>query len=124
MYQGDDCGDEFAPDLVTANVGSDDVTALLNLREDPADTDSDGVVDSIDNCPAVFNPLQENDDNDSSGDACDNCLGLDNAAGGGPADQCDSDGDGYGNLCDGDFNQDNVVGIPDFTNTFISKLTC
>ena len=88
-------GDTF-PDIVTGQLG-DEVTVLLNLREDP-DTDSDGVGDSVDNCPTVSNPLQENDDNDSWGDACDNCLGLDNDAGGGPADQCDSDGDGYGNL--------------------------
>jgi len=34
------------------------------------DTDSDGVVDCIDNCVALANPLQEDCDNDGSGDAC------------------------------------------------------
>jgi hypothetical protein len=80
----------------------------------PIDSDFDGVVDDNDNCPNDYNPLQENDDNDNWGDACDNCLGVDNTLGGVPVDQCDTDQDGYGNLCDGDFNEDNVVGIPDF----------
>ncbi len=35
------------------------------------DSDGDGVPDSSDNCPAVSNPLQENFDGDSVGDACD-----------------------------------------------------
>ena len=80
----------------------------------PIDSDWDGIIDENDNCPKDFNPLQENDDNDNWGDACDNCLGKDNTLGGIPVDQCDTDEDGYGNLCDGDFNQDNIVGIPDF----------
>jgi subtilisin family serine protease len=40
--------------------------ALLN-----PDADGDGVPDGSDNCPAVANPLQENNDGDSQGDACD-----------------------------------------------------
>jgi hypothetical protein len=35
------------------------------------DTDSDGVVDPLDNCPNDANPLQENNDGDSAGDVCD-----------------------------------------------------
>jgi hypothetical protein len=35
------------------------------------DADSDGVPDSIDNCPDSANPLQENNDNDTEGDICD-----------------------------------------------------
>jgi len=80
----------------------------------PIDTDMDGIIDEDDNCPNDFNPLQENDDGDNWGDACDNCLGVSNTVGGVPVDQCDTDADGYGNLCDGDFNEDNVVGVPDF----------
>ena len=80
----------------------------------PIDSDFDGVSDEADNCPKSYNPLQENDDNDNWGDACDNCLGMDNTLGGVPVDQCDTDTDGYGNLCDGDYNQDNIVGVPDF----------
>jgi len=43
---------------------------------DPAvssDSDGDGKDDSVDNCPSVPNHLQENDDGDSAGNACDFC---------------------------------------------------
>jgi hypothetical protein len=50
------------------------------------DQDGDGVVDEFDNCTLDFNPLQR-----------------------------DSDGDGCGNYCDGDYDQDGIVGGPDFT---------
>mgnify|MGYP003572524396 CR=1 FL=1 len=59
-----------------------------------ADTDGDGVQDNIDNC------LTE-----------------------GNADQRDTDLDGYGNACDGDFNQDGIVGGPDFTIFSLAFLT-
>jgi hypothetical protein len=45
-----------------------------------ADQDTDGVLDSLDNCSAVAN-----------------------------ANQCDSDGDGFGNRCDGDLNDDGAT---------------
>jgi len=51
---------------------------------------------------------QDDCDRDGVCDAGDNCLGAMNA------EQCDSDGDGIGNRCDPDFNNDGVVGIPDF----------
>lgn len=35
------------------------------------DEDSDGISNSIDNCPSLENPLQENNDFDTEGDACD-----------------------------------------------------
>lgn len=38
------------------------------------DSDEDGVLDDVDNCPAAHNPLQEDDDNDGVGNACDDCL--------------------------------------------------
>ncbi|MEO8223453.1 MAG: thrombospondin type 3 repeat-containing protein [Gammaproteobacteria bacterium] len=49
-----------------------------------ADSDLDGVPDSIDNCTLVANP-----------------------------DQCDSDGDGYGNRCDGDLNNNGFSNAQD-----------
>ncbi len=39
----------------------------------PLDSDGDGVPDSIDNCPLVYNPDQKDTDGDGVGDACDNC---------------------------------------------------
>ena len=37
------------------------------------DSDGDGVPDSCDNCPTVYNPDQRDTDGDGLGDACDNC---------------------------------------------------
>lgn len=36
-----------------------------------ADIDDDGVLDNIDNCPTIYNPDQDDFDNDNAGDACD-----------------------------------------------------
>jgi predicted outer membrane repeat protein len=58
------------------------------------DTDSDGVPDLSDNCPAVSNPSQADTDSDGDGDACDNCVSVSNP------DQADGDADGTGNACD------------------------
>ena len=68
----------------------------------------DGIADEEDNCPAVLNADQADQDEDDLGDACDddkdgdevsndqdNCPIVANA------DQADSDGDGFGDLCDG-----------------------
>ena len=44
--------------------------ALSNL---PADNDEDGFDDPEDNCPATYNPDQEDIDQDGMGDACDIC---------------------------------------------------
>jgi hypothetical protein len=48
-----------------------------------ADTDGDGEPDVLDNCPAISNPGQENQDNDAFGDVCDGDRdgdGVDNGA--------------------------------------------
>lgn len=50
------------------------------------DPDGDGVQTNMDNCSAAANTGQQDDDQD-----------------------------GYGNACDGDYNQDGIVGGPDFT---------
>ncbi len=72
-----------------------------------ADGDGDGVDDGVDNCPANFNPCQENVDNDAFGDACDPDIdndGILNASDNCPFvsnnNQANSDGDQFGNLCD------------------------
>ena len=58
------------------------------------DTDDDGVVDGLDNCPTVSNPGQEDSDNDTVGDACDSCPDDANPT------QADADGDDIGDVCD------------------------
>src|SRR6266496_4176457 len=58
------------------------------------DTDGDGIPDSQDNCPTVFNPNQQDTDGDGIGDVCDNCPSIPNPG------QEDTDGDGIGNACD------------------------
>jgi hypothetical protein len=72
-----------------------------------ADTDGDGVDNSVDNCPSIFNPCQENLDNDANGDACDSDLDndgvlnvLDNCAFASNPGQANSDGDHFGDVCD------------------------
>ncbi len=48
--------------------------------ESSGDTDLDGICDDIDNCPAVANFGQQNNDGDTLGDACDPCPGNSSGA--------------------------------------------
>ncbi len=68
----------------------------FDLSEELADGDGDGVVDAIDNCPAVPNPGQEDQDGDGVGDVCDNCPAVPNPG------QADEDADDVGDACDCD----------------------
>ena len=58
------------------------------------DSDEDGVLDNLDNCPEAPNSAQEDGDNDGIGDECDNCIAAANP------DQADEDEDGLGDVCD------------------------
>ncbi len=81
------------------------------------DTDEDGIIDFIDNCPAIANENRGDADSDLSDDACDNCPNIynlfqedgDEDGIGSDEDNCpvvenplqeDSDGDGLGDACD------------------------
>ena len=92
------------------------------------DTDGDGVLNTQDDCPTIFNPArpldggdQADHDSDGLGDVCDPCAlqpgsecafdpndrdgdgatnDGDNCPGTFNADQADADGDGIGDLCD------------------------
>ncbi|GEM_PF-1293740 len=81
--------------------------SLARTADNAIDTDHDGVPDSTDNCPMVFNPCQEDLNGNSLGDACDPDIdgdGIPNIA-----DNCpyafdpyltNSDGDSLGDACD------------------------
>lgn len=65
--------------------GSEGQASTVVVFHEDTDTDGDGFVDYLDNCPIAYNPSQ-----------------------------VDSDGDGVGNLCDGDLNNDGVVNAQDY----------
>jgi hypothetical protein len=81
------------------------------------DMDDDTICESVDNCPSVANPGQEDGDEDGHGDVCDNCPSdaneaqddidtdgvgdvCDNCPDDENGDQADVDGDGFGDVCD------------------------
>lgn len=48
-------------------------TTCWEVAVNPNDIDNDGIPNVADNCPDVYNPSQQNSDNDGFGDACDPC---------------------------------------------------
>ena len=71
------------------------------------DRDGDGIISSLDNCPVVYNPQQENGDYDIWGDACDNCPNF------ASTNLADKDADGIGDVCDDDWDNDGVTNDQD-----------
>jgi serine protease len=68
--------------------------SLVGSYTELIDSDSDGFIDTVDNCPLIANPDQLDADEDGTGDTCDNCSLIANP------DQLDADEDGSGDTCD------------------------
>jgi hypothetical protein len=82
-------------ELLEGNNPSNPITITCGDSDSEAgDSDSDGLADSMDNCPAVSNSSQTDSDGDGTGDACDICpSAFDNG-------MQDTDADGVGDACD------------------------
>jgi hypothetical protein len=72
--------DNNLTDVLDDGAGSDDSViepplgeayVLPEVADPTADTDGDGILDGVDNCPYDQNPSQKNSDNDPGGDICD-----------------------------------------------------
>jgi hypothetical protein len=84
------------PVLVEAPVEEDDepIVDPCDTEEGLEDTDGDGRINCLDNCPLIPNRNQLDTDEDVIGDICDNCPFDPNP------DQRDIDNDGIGDVCD------------------------
>ncbi len=98
--------DAAAPDAVAADAAKD-AGSVSDLPVTKPDSDKDGWIDALDNCPYLANANQVDLDGDQQGDACD--PDDDNDGEGDGVDNCpvkynpnqdDQDGDGVGDSCD------------------------
>ena len=84
-----------------------------------SDTDGDGIIGLLDNCPRTANPDQADGDGDGVGDVCDNCRGIANSS------QSDVDKDGLGDACDDCTDTDNDgFGDPGFSGNLCAVDIC
>jgi endonuclease/exonuclease/phosphatase family metal-dependent hydrolase len=89
----------------TTEIFFDDVK-ITALFPGESDSDTDGILDSCDNCPLASNPGQEDSDADGVGDACDLCPAtIPNAT---------VDADGCPPEIAGDFDRDGDVDLSDY----------
>ncbi|TLU64259.1 hypothetical protein FE810_11660 [Thalassotalea litorea] len=86
------------------------------------DSDDDGISDTVDNCPFIYNPWQNDNDGDGIGNECDSTPntpdidtdgdgfvdGLDNCPAIANPGQENLDGDEYGDVCDQDIDGDGI----------------
>jgi hypothetical protein len=91
---GDGCVADNCPEVYNPGQSDFDGDGLGDLCD--SDADGDGVINEQDNCWLSPNSDQTNNDTDTLGDACDNCIYADNPY------QYDEDGDGIGDACDED----------------------
>ncbi len=70
---GDGCANDIEIALGTMPWQADSVPAVCELPQG-GDSDGDGVVDSVDNCPSVANTGQWDKDKDGIGNACDDDI--------------------------------------------------
>lgn len=85
--------DAASDDAADDDAATDAMTDAMVDAPILLDTDGDGRLDTMDNCPTIANANQHNEDGDSKGDVCDNCPHL-------AAPFTDGDGDGVGTACD------------------------
>ncbi len=107
---------------VISNNGADATfrTDYWSFTTGSLDLDGDRVPDELDNCPAIANSDQADNDGDGRGDVCDG--DDDNDGIGDTADNCpvnanplqeDTDGDGQGDACEADDDNDGVLDVDD-----------
>jgi len=111
-------GGMFDAELPTApdfNTNDPDIDTTI-----PVDIDGDGIPNDDDNCVAVANPDQSDQDNDGIGDLCEDDIdgdGIKNAEDNCPfaanTDQADNEADGIGDVCDNDDDNDGISDLTD-----------
>ncbi len=108
--KGDVCDDDIDGDGL-----SNTQEELLGTNPELADTDEDTVGDASDNCPLTANADQLNSDTDAAGNACDDDDDNDSVLDEGDncplvanPDQADTDRNGIGNACDVDTDGDGI----------------
>ncbi len=107
----------IAVEIHNRSRSSSDISFNMALAGSVSDGDSDGVLDSQDNCPLISNADQTDSDTDGEGDVCDadsdsdsdgvfdladNCPAISNSA------QENNDGDSAGDACDDDDDNDGL----------------